>query len=275
MPIKLYEDGTIIRYAPSPGGRPRGGSVNGSRHKTFEINGKHKRLIRSSAQRQALCVKYKLLFCTLTFPKNIDQKLANKCFSNFVDNLTTNYNLNSYVAVKENTKIGRPHFHCLFDLPYQDYKKLNLAWCRSFRSYMPYSPNAFTTGRRPIISNIKDVARYITKYITKTERAQSEIKPETRQYFISRNVSSRPQDISEWQLEYLISKFGYERYDGDFFTWFRLYDFYDPPEKYKPIADSPRKKKPKMPRIIPVIGPELPFKTSTFIDQKVALHYEM
>ena len=234
MPIKLFEDGTIIDYAPSPGARkPPGGRVNGSKRKTFELNGKHKRFIRSSAIRQALTSKYAILFATLTFPKPINQRDANRCFSNFIDNLSTNFKLQSYVAVKENTKQGRPHFHILMDIPFTDFQVLNKAWCSSFRSYMPFSRNAFTTGRDPIIRSVKAIAGYITKYITKVERSQAEVKPQTRQYFVSMNVHSNPQEIPCWMKDYLLSKQGYEHYEGDFFTWYRLWDFSNLPEHLK------------------------------------------
>jgi len=242
VPIKLYEDGTIIDYAWSPGAkRPPGGRVNGSKKKSFELTGKHKRFIRSSAIRQALTAKYRLLFATLTFPMAIDQKDANKCFSNFTDNLKTNFNLHSYVAVKENhpgTKKGgtgiakgRPHFHVILDIPYTDYKILNRAWCSSFSDFMPSSNNAFTTGNRPIVSSLDDVTRYITKYITKATDAQSEVKPTTRQYFISQNVHCQPATIQAGMMLYLISCHGSADYETEFFTWHRLYDFSELPER--------------------------------------------
>lgn len=232
MSIKLYEDGTIIDYSPSPGARkPPGGVLNGKKRKTFELNGKHKRFIRSSAIRQALTAKYRLLFATLTFPKDLNEHEANKCFSNFTDNLQTNFKLNSYVAVKELTLKGRPHYHILLDIPFTDFKVLNKAWCSSFRHLMPGSNNAFTTGHRPIISSVKDVAAYITKYITKVEKAQDSLKPETRQYFISKNVHCNPAAISKDMLHDLLSAHGYEKYEGDYFTWYRLWDYSVLPER--------------------------------------------
>ena len=237
MPVSIFEDGTIIDYATSPGGRPPGGVVNGRKLKTFKLNAKSKRFVRSSAIRQALSAKYKIMFATLTFPKDIDQKEANRCFSNFVDNLQTNFKLNSYVAVKENTKIGRPHYHILLDLPYTDYQVLNTAWCSSFRRLMPGSRNAFTTGRNPIIRNVDSAIQYITKYITKVERAQDDVKPLTRQYFVSQNVHCCPAVIPAWMKTYLVHKQGAEHYEGDFFTWYRLFNYSCLPEQIATRAD--------------------------------------
>ena len=250
MPHRLYEDGTVISYARSPGGRPPGGRVNGNKRKHFLLTSKHKRLIRSSAIRQALTAKYKLLFCTLTFPGDISQREANKCFSNFTDNLKTNFKLHSYVAVKENTKRGRPHFHCLFDIPFTDYKVLNKAWNSAFDHLFNFSRNAFTTGRNPIIQNIGHAVGYITKYITKTVKAQTDVKPETRQYFISQNVHSTPALLSEDDFFFLMFKRRFEKYESDFFTWYRLDQFYDLPEKYQLNYDAPRKKRQKKRRRI-------------------------
>ena len=278
MPINIYEDGTIIDYAPSPGGRPPGGVINGKKRKTFGLNGKHRRVIRSSAVRQALCVKYNIMFACLTFTQNISQEDANKCFSNFVDNLTTNFKLNSYVAVKENTKQGRPHFHILLDLPFTDYKILNSAWCSSFRRHMPGSRNAFTTGRNPIIRNVDGVIRYITKYITKVSHAQEEIEPTTRQYFISQNVHCRPAVIPSWMKTYLLHKQGAERYEGDFFTWYRLYNYTCLPEAVEAEADSvqarPQRRKQKKPRKLTGKTDAEQLQIMLNLDKKVDLHYK-
>lgn len=225
MPVKFYEDGTIIDYAVSPGRKGlRGGRVNGTKRKTFELNSRHKRFIRCSAIRMARTAKYRLLVATLTFPKDVSEYEANRCFSNFINNLSTNFKLNAYVAVKELTQKGRPHYHIILDIPFTDFKILNQAWCSAFRYLMPGSNNAFTTGSRPIVSNVDDVARYITKYITKAERSQDAVKPATRQYFISNNVNCSPAFISDAMLIYLLKTHGYEKYEGNYFTWYRLYN---------------------------------------------------
>lgn len=254
MPVKLYEDGTIIDYSPSPGNRKApGGIINGKKRKTFELNGKHKRFIRSSAIRQALTAKYRLLFATLTFPKDIDEHEANKCFSNFTDNLTTNFKLHSYVAVKELTKKGRPHYHILLDIPFTDFKVLNRAWCSSFSHVMPGSRNAFTTGNRPIVSSVDDVARYITKYITKVVQANDSIKPSTRQYFVSMNVHCSPETISKSMLTYLLKSHGYNHFEGEYFTWYRLWGYSVLPErelaKMQKVLDNSQSRKQRKARL--------------------------
>lgn len=261
--IKLFEDGSIVKTVDAPGRHLAGGRQFGTMQKHYLLTKKHKRLIRSSAIRQALTKKNNLLFCTLTFPRDIDQGDANKCFSNYVDNLKTNYKLNSYVAVKENTKRGRPHFHCVFDIPFTDFKKLNSAWNSSIRNYMPGSNNSFTTGRRPIVSNVFDVSRYITKYITKTEVSQYDVKPTTRQYFISENVLSQPGSIDYNTLLYLLTKSKYSIYIGDFFTVYKLHDFATLPEKWqkqrRPPPKVPPNNKQKFNRDLPELSPNFGF----------------
>ena len=242
MPNYLYEDGTIIRFARSPGGRPPGGRANGLKTKHFVLSGKHKRVIRSAAIRLFLKKHYGILFCTLTFTQDIEETAANKCFSNFMDNLKTNFKLVDYVAVKELTKKGRPHYHCLLDIPFTDFKKLNKAWIATFSALMPGSRNAFTTGRQPIIRDIHTVVRYITKYITKVERSNFETKPATRQYFISRGTACKPVLIPDWLRSYLVQTHRPDEFEGDFFTWWRLRDWAEIPEDYLARVDpSPEK----------------------------------
>lgn len=243
MPITSYEDGTITDCPASPGGRiPRKGGANGRKHKTFELNGASKRRIRCSAIRLKATAKNKVLVPVLTFPEDVEEPAANRCFSNLIDNLKTNFDLHSYLAVKELTKIGRPHFHLFLDIPYTPFKVLNQAWCSSFRHLMPSSDNALTTGPNPILSDVQDAVLYVTKYITKAEVGQKIMKPETRQYFISRNVLSRPAMITDSMLTYLLIKYAHDCYESDFFTWYRLHGYNVLPEielnKMQKILDS-------------------------------------
>ncbi|MBA7532142.1 hypothetical protein ES705_24368 [subsurface metagenome] len=225
----------------------------------------------------AKTAKYKLLFATLTFPEDVQEYEANRCFSNFVNNLSTNFKLNSHVAVKELTRKGRPHYHIILDLPFTDFKVLNNAWCSAFRHLMSGSNNAFTTGRRPIISSVDDVTRYITKYITKVERSQDAIKPATRQYFVSYNVHCNPATISKSMLTYLLATHGYERYEGDYFTWYRLYNYNILPEEefgkmQKILDDSPRRT-PRKPRQNPDPPPEIQLQFDNYMAPNVDFYH--
>lgn len=270
---RLYEDGTLTVCRSIKGvHRPKsqGGRALGKRKKTFALNSRKKRTIRSSAIRQFITRKRKILFCTLTFPKTVTHEYANKCFSKYVENLSKNYALKSYVCVKENHESGNPHFHCLFDIPFQDFKLLNKAWNHTFNDRFKFSPNAFTTGRRKFAEDIRQVGSYITKYITKAEFRnisneeliklswQELLKIEieyikyqkliaTRTYFISENVLSRPQIISENNMIYLITRFEHKVFFSDQYTIYFLKDFADLPENYQLSLE----KKVKKPKIIP------------------------
>ena len=219
--------------------------------------------------------KYGILFCTLTFPRDISQKDANRCFSNYIDNLKTNFKLIDYVAVKELTKKGRPHFHVLMDIPFTDYKILNKAWCSSFNSFMPFSPNAFTTGRDPIIRSVETVARYITKYITKVQSGQAIEKPSTRQYFISEGTRCRPASVPGWLVDYLTRHHAHETYEGEFFTWYRLYNWSKIPEDYLAEVDPPPKEKPKKHSRKSVKPDAKQPLLWVNLDTKVDLHYKL
>lgn len=247
---RLYEDGTIticksIKGIKRKGRAGRAGRALGIRKKSFELTPRKRRLIKCSAIRQYLTRKNNCIFATLTFPGKVSQKYANECFSKFVNNLTNNYKLNSYVATKENHKSGNPHFHIILDIPWTDFRTINQVWNNTFNNRFNFSRNAFTTGRNPVISNIKQVVSYITKYINKAE--SKEIEPETRLYFISDNVLSKPGLIDDNTFIYLITKFQYQLKSEDHFSIYFIKNLTCLPEFY--ISKRPEKidKRPKKP----------------------------
>jgi hypothetical protein len=268
----LYEDGTIIksfsqRKKNKTSFTDQTGKVHGQKQKHFYLNPTIRRQIRCAALRQYQMRKYKILFCTLTFPEKISEKQANECFSKYVENLKLNYNLNSYVAVRENqNKKGgyHLHYHCLFDIPFTDFKKLNSAWCNTFRGHARFSVNAFTTGRNKFATDIRQVSAYISKYMAKSEYKkpgdfkQGEenklIAPESRIFFVSDNVNCSPAKVPEVYIHYLMAKKAFTRFESDYFTVFIFHDFTCLPEdeaKKCQIALSniqKRKEKPKKPK---------------------------
>lgn len=283
---RLYEDGTITICKGVKGvrrtGKKTGGKALGSRKKSFELTPRKKRLIRCSALRQYITKKHKILFCTLTFPVKLEaneanEKWANECFSKFVENLKQNYKLNSYVSVREHeNKKGsyHLHYHCLFDIPFTNFKTLNKAWNHTFRDRMPFSPNAFTTGTAKFAKNIKQVASYITKYIVKSDHNHPEkISKErlvkmhwrellsieqkfieymshlnTRIYFIDHKTTSQPEIITENTLIYLTTKYECRFFVQDHFSVYQLINFSCLPSDY--VWKKPPKKEPKK-KIIP------------------------
>jgi hypothetical protein len=253
---RLYEDGTItvckaIKGIKRPG---KGGRELGKKKKSFELTGRKKKLIRCSAIRQFLAKDRKILFCTLTFSKKLpksyeNEKWSNECFSKFMENLKENYGLRSYVVVREDqNKHGEYHlhFHCLLEIPFADFKVLNRAWCHTWGGRMPFSRNAFTTGRQKFAENITQVAYYITKYIGKSEKSYNEGNhPDTRVYFISENVLSKPQIINENTLIYLVTKYQPTVYSNEHYSVYLIRDFFCLPERFAPYKRPPKPKKPK------------------------------
>lgn len=249
--IYLHESGMLVvcRSASGqkkPGNIGKAGKELGKRKKSFELNNKKKRIIRNSAIRQSLIKKYQIVFLTLTFPGRISQKYANECFSKFIENLTTNYKLNSYVSVKENHKSGVPHFHCLLDIPFINFSTINRAWNSTYRGRLKFSPNAVTTGRDRIIKNVDKAAKYISKYISKAEKSTDYDKLiETRLYFISENVLSTPARINEGTMEYLlhINKFTLQKIERSEFIVYFFKDFFCLPEDFAPKKPPPKPEK--------------------------------
>lgn len=247
---RLYEDGTItvckaIKGIKRPG---KGGYSLGKRKKSFELTARKKRLIRCSALRQFLTKKNKLLFATLTFPGKVSQKYANETFHKFVDNLTKNYKLHSYVAVKENHKSGNPHFHVILDIPFTDFRVINKIWNNTFNDRFNFSPNAFTTGRIKFVSNVKQVASYISKYISKAEKHEGyQELITTRIYFISHNVLSNPVLIPENTLIYLLTKYQNTQFSDDHYSIYFLKNVALLPETFILPKEKPSPKREKLP----------------------------
>lgn len=261
---RLYENGTItIVPFHRHHGKPPGNKGN---KKTFRLSSGRKRLIECSSIRMWYNKKYSLKWGCLTFSTKVDHKEANKCLSKFLENLKQNYKLNSYVITKELHKSGNPHYHFIFDIPFTDFRRLNNSWCNACSSIMPYSFNALTTGRKPVIKDIKGVINYITKYISKADNIKIS---ETRNYFIDHNTLSNGKIIDYNDYLYLISKFKSKTIVKDKFTIVYLKKFAFLPEKI--ITDY--KKKTVKPKKIPDSLPynfdfysKIPEKLTAFYD---------
>lgn len=211
---KLYESGVITATLSGRGNRKAtGGKSLGRKQKKFIID---KKIVRSTIIRQFNLKKNTIKFVTLTFPQDVENKFANECFSKFIENLKENYKLQSYIAIKELTKIGRPHFHIFLDMPYINYSRINRAWCFTFFPIIPYSKNAVTTRKgKSIIRNIKRCVHYASKYVTKPEdylnNAEYKISSEqfidfitNRSFFCDRSILSKGYIILSGLMDYLL-----------------------------------------------------------------------
>lgn len=236
--IRLHENGniTITGYAYTDtedqnnlddNARPEKVAA-GKTTKSFYINNRHYRAVSSSAVKLWQKKQNAIIFVTLTFPQDIDEGNANICFSKFVENLKVTYKLRQYIAVKELTEAGRPHFHCLFDLPFTDVYRLNRAWTKTFSEFMPGSVNALRLGSPQHGTVVKDINRcvkYLTKYMTKIKDSDRN-KYKSRCIFMSRDLKSCPVDIEEADLRQLVDRFHWRKLQYEYCTIVLLKDIF-------------------------------------------------
>ena len=199
--------------------------ARGNMKKTYQMTNRHYRKIADRAAWLKENQKHKLLFITLTFgtwkKKPITDEEANNCFSRFMENLKKNYSRGNYIAVREhsedNTK--RVHYHCIIDMPYINFQRINNAWCGATSDFCHYSKNALTTDRdaRYIKSTVSAV-RYICKYISKARTGGQD----SRIMFFSREVTEAEvtRDFSGNDLHEVLKQFrSVQIYKHNEFTW--------------------------------------------------------
>ena len=173
----LYENGqitlTVAKKKPISIEHQEKVRANGKVKKQYYISSARYRVITSSAINLFRNRKYQVVFLTLTFPGKIDHADANRCFSKYIDNLTTNYKLNGYVAVHEYTIKGNSHYHLLADLPYIQIYQLNRAWNYSISDFCPGSLNSVRLPKgknKGVVKNFERCVKYCCKYFTKGRR---------------------------------------------------------------------------------------------------------
>ena len=206
--FRLFENGTVTI---TPGYRPFSDEhreivrKNGKRNKKYRIDTRIYRKIVSSAVNLYRNKVNNIVFLTLTFPQYITEKDANICFSKFMDNLRTNYDVENYVAVKEFTQKGVPHYHLLIDYPFVDIRRLNSAWCNTFPINIPGSKNAIRLPKdnRAIVKDLYRCIKYICKYFNKCRESEYT----SRCHFISHEICSRPIEIDYEIAEKLINTY--------------------------------------------------------------------
>jgi hypothetical protein len=124
----------------------------------------------------------KLIFIVLSLPtlkKSINGNQLNEAFSRFIENLRNNYRLRHYLCVREGNGLdARYHYHCILDIRYTSFIKLNAAWNSVLSDFCDFSKCAFRTKKKSYF--IKDIAgaiSYISKYVSKSigERSDSRV----------------------------------------------------------------------------------------------------
>jgi len=204
---RLHECG-LVTVSSNPQNRVIPHKSNGKKTKSYYIDWRIYREIISSAVVQFENKVNNIVFLTLTFPEDISEENANNAWIKFAKNLKNNYKLHSYVCVKEFTELGRPHYHALLDIPFFNIKDVNNAWCSAFRDYCSSSPNAarLPTGKnKSVVNDVVRVAKYLGKYVAKGVRDGRRYR--TRCYFITRNIRSRPRELTHDEYVFLCDNF--------------------------------------------------------------------
>lgn len=219
----LFENGCCITSGDHSRNIPD--KTNGTKKKKYYISSAKYREIASSAVNLWNKRKNKLTFFTLTFPFDVDETTANKCFSKFVENLKLNYELKNYIAVKERGETGNKiHFHAIFDIRWTNILVINKAWCSTFRKYHVAVTNSIRLPTRrnggAIIQSQKRCVKYICKYIGKQKDRQYYEKPCV---FISRDILSKPLKISQDDLEGLKQQYKFIAYVSKYTTSIQFY----------------------------------------------------
>jgi hypothetical protein len=115
-----------------------------------------------------------LLFLTYTFAFDVKESDASAIWQNHLDNLKKTFKVNNYVWVKEEQKHNnnRIHYHILIDRNRINIKNLQDSFNHSVRHICndaAISNNSIRLGSNPIVSEINKVAKYLSKYIAKSE----------------------------------------------------------------------------------------------------------
>lgn len=206
--FRLYENGTVTitsGHCPFTDEHREKVRQSGKRIKTYSIDTRIYRKIVSSAVNLYRHKTNKIIFLTLTFPGYITEEDANICFSKFMDNLKTNYYVENYIAVKELTQAGIPHYHLIADYPFFDIRRINNAWCNTFPITVPGSKNAvrLPKNHRAVVKDLYRTIKYVCKYFGKSK----DIKYKSRCFFISHNCLSSPVEIDYEIAEKLLNKY--------------------------------------------------------------------
>lgn len=186
MYLKTHISGEAIVYDSKGGkkssiGSQKGGRVQGS------LYNQQKRKIADACEYLRLSLKGNTagrvpLVFTLTTPGFTDLANSPKFVSSWFDNMRANYGLREYVWVREVTKKGYPHFHCVGDWFGADWffsvdlrtrtnyiTSISLAWSNLFSSDSPTSVwlGGYWYGKRIYHLRTQAQARYLCKYMGK------------------------------------------------------------------------------------------------------------
>lgn len=164
---RLYRDGTgVIFFDHKSVSERKKPTQKAERH--FKIKGSQ---VRSACIAAWLNKQSKnMLFITFTFPFDPSEDEAQQIWKLTLDSLRNTYKVNNYVWVKERQESGRLHYHILIDRNRVGIKNLQNTYNHhiiNVNAFSMVSNNSVRLGTRPVITSIKSVSYYLSKYITK------------------------------------------------------------------------------------------------------------
>lgn len=165
----LYLSGEIITTSKRSYRRVKP-KASSKHRKGYHLSKSTQRKIISSAFMLYLLKQNNVIFPTLTLRGGdySPEKRYNPCINSFLSNLRKNYGLRNYIWVRENTKKGVPHWHFLMDIPYNDIRTINTAWCRA-AGFDSKNAVRLPPNHSSVVRDIKGVCLYITKYMHKSK----------------------------------------------------------------------------------------------------------
>lgn len=152
-----------------------------------------------------------LYFLTITFPKQINDDTAYKCFNSFLTNARTHLKLKDYIWIAERQSNSTIHYH-IFILQYLQIQKVNKAMkstlttayrngeltAEQWKSVQRYSGAHLSKDKNGKVINLrrikdknkrKAIVNYIAKYVTKSDDKNDQIHTRLA-WFSSRRVSA-------------------------------------------------------------------------------------
>lgn len=167
---KVHWNGTVIKYTYPGRYLTKEDREKPKNPRVYRLQFKHKMKIQDAAVYQnyhALDYGHLQHFLTFTLNANEPFDQSNKPLIRVLDNLQKNYELQSYIWVREVTKKYTPHWHVLLEMPYIDYMVINDAWCKARKQ--SYSNNAVGKDKRKsaIVTNPLEASEYMAKYMGK------------------------------------------------------------------------------------------------------------
>lgn len=219
---KVFADGSVLaRFTrPLTPIKPE----LGDNDKKYRWKNSVKRAVRSKCIVLGSAKGLSCWFITLTCSDFIE---TNDVVSDFIENLRKQGVINQYVWVRERQKRGANHWHILFNskCSWLNFVKVKRSWNKVLQRYnFARSENSVRFGSKPRVNNIKAVANYICKYMSKGSEEGEEIRL-THSSRIEYQGTMKIENIIRCDIPYVYSFvnnfFGFVRFDSCYF-----YDFW-------------------------------------------------